>query len=191
MTFAPLAQAHPCTFLKEGAVNLPHKAEKALCALLCGGSILQEIISMKKGIEVEAFYCKENCNKKEKGKIQFNYDRIPLSDKAKIYVKKDATYLQPQIKIVMPNETIETLFIMYTTDIDNVLETLKNGPIFKYDDMMFTWWSATNEKDEELFIRVYFDNNEKNVILKIVSKDTLVVEFSQDSAKQIIKSLVE
>lgn len=146
---------------------------------------------MKKGIEVEAFYCKENCNKKEEGKIQFNYDRIPLPDKAKIYVKKDATYLQPQIKIVMPNGTKETLFIMYTTDIDNVLETLKNGPIFECDDIMFTWWSATNEKDEELFIRVYFDNNEKNVILKIVSKDTLVVEFSQDSAKQIIKSLVE
>ncbi|MDD5810779.1 MAG: hypothetical protein PUD17_01645 [Treponema sp.] len=57
--------------------------------------------------------------------------------------------------------------------------------------MMFTCWSATNEKDEELFIRVYFDNNEKNVILKIVSKDTLVVEFSQDSANQIINSLVE
>ncbi|MDD5810780.1 MAG: hypothetical protein PUD17_01650 [Treponema sp.] len=80
---------------------------------------------MKKGIEVEAFYSKENCNIKEEGKIQFNYDKIPLPDKAKIYVKKDATYLQPQIKLVMPNETKETLFIMYTTDIDNVLETLK------------------------------------------------------------------
>lgn len=52
---------------------------------------------MKKGIEVKAFYCKENCNKKAEGKIQFNYDQIPLLDKAKIYVKKDATYLQPQI----------------------------------------------------------------------------------------------
>ena len=42
---------------------------------------------MKKGIEVEAFYCKENCNKKEEGKIQFNYAQIPLPDKAKIYLK--------------------------------------------------------------------------------------------------------
>lgn len=126
----------------------------------------------------------------EKGKIQFNYEETSLPEEAKIFVGKNATYLQPQIELIKPNGIKETLFIQYTTDIDNVLETLYNGRTFKHKLMMFTHWKASNEKGERLFILVYFDDEKETVILKIEEESTLIVEFKQSSIDKIIKSLV-
>lgn len=145
---------------------------------------------MKTGIQVEAFYSKPNCYSNEKGKIQFNYEETSLPEEVKIFVGKNATYLQPQIELIKPNEIKETLFIQYTTDIDNVLETLYNGRTFKHKLMMFTHWKASNEKGERLFILVYFDDEKETVILKIEEETTLIVEFKQSSIDKIIKSLV-
>lgn len=145
---------------------------------------------MKTGIQVEAFYSKPNCYSNKKGKIQFNYEETSLPEEAKIFVGKNATYLQPQIELIKPNGIKETLFIQYTTDIDNVLETLYNGRTFKHKLMMFTHWKASNEKGERLFILVYFDDEKETVILKIEEESTLIVEFKQSSIDKIIKSLV-
>lgn len=158
-----------------------------LCGLPTGQ---QEECKMKKGIQVEAFYSKSNCYSNEKGKIQFNYEETSLPEEAKIFVGKNATYLQPQIELIKPNGIKETLFIQYTTDIDNVLETLYNGRTFKHKLMMFTHWKASNEKGERLFILVYFDDEKETVILKIEEESTLIVEFKQSSIDKIIKSLV-